>query len=125
MLLLDSTVIIEFLNATTLGMKVQEEYLDQEVAITAFTMHEVLRGIHENEEKIIAMNLFEQIHILSFNKKSAKKSVVIENQLQKLGKMINQVDIFIAGICQEHDVAIVTLDKDFLKVPKLRVRMLE
>ena len=126
MFLLDSTVVIEFLNATNLGIEIQKEYQDKEIAITAFTVHEVLRGVHEDEEeKRIAMNLFEQLPILTFDKKSAERSVHIENQLRKLGTMINEVDIFIAGICQEHDASIVTHDKDFLKVPKLRVRMME
>lgn len=126
MFLLDSTVVIELLNATNLGIQIQEEYQDKEIAITAFTIHEVLRGVHEDEEgKRIAMNFFEQLPVLMFDKKSAEKSVFIENQLRKLGALINQVDIFIAGICQENNAAIITLDKDFLKVPKLRVRMLE
>ncbi|HLC72441.1 MAG TPA: type II toxin-antitoxin system VapC family toxin [Candidatus Nanoarchaeia archaeon] len=124
MFILDSCTIIELLDATEVGIKIQEEYLNKDIATTAFSMHEVLRSLNE-KSKIIAFNFFEQLPILSFTRKSAEKSFPIENYLKATGTMINKIDILIAGICQEHDASIVTLDKDFLRVPKLRVRMLE
>lgn len=60
-----------------------------------------------------------------FTRKSAEKSAPIESYLKSIGAIINKMDMLIAGICQEHDATIVTLDKDFLKVQKLKVRMLE
>ncbi len=124
MFILDSAAIIEFLNATEIGIKVQEDYGDKDIATTAFNVHEILRTVNKTN-KTLAINFLEQLPILTFTRRSAEKSAPLQNYLKETGTMINQIDILIAGICQEHDAAIVTLDKDFLKVPKLRVRMLE
>ena len=124
MFILDSAAIIELLNATEVGIKVQEDYGDKDIATTAFNVHEILRTVNKTN-RTLAMNFLEQLPILTFTRKSAERSAPLQNYLKETGTMINQIDILIAGICQEHDASIVTLDKDFLKVPKLRVRMLE
>ncbi len=123
MLVLDSTAIIEVLNGSQIGAKIRGQ-LSEDTVTTALSVYEVGRGMKEQQKEHIA-HFFEQIPICACTKSTAERSAQIEKELRNTGKMINQIDILIAGICQELDATIVTLDKDFLKVPKLRVRMME
>lgn len=124
MLLLDSTIIIEVLDATPKGMKIQEQLQDQEIATTALNMHEILRTVNE-KNRADAASFFEHIPVYGFTRKSAEKSAPLENYLKKSGTMINKIDILIAAICQELNATLVTRDRDFLRVPNLSVQCID
>jgi len=124
MFLLDSTAIIELLDASEVGIKIQEEFQDKDIATTAFSVHEVLRSVNERN-RTLARNFFEQLPIYAFTRKSAERSAPLENYLKATGTMINKIDILIASICLELSATMVTLDKDFMRIPKLQVKLLE
>ena len=120
MFLLDSTTIIELLDGTPIGVKIQEQLQERSIATTALSVHEILRTVNE-QSRIQALNFFEQIPIYAFTRKSAEKSAPLENHLKTTGTMINKIDILIAAICQELNATLITLDRDFTRVQNLRV----
>ena len=112
---------IEILKATELGAKILLQIGELPVAISSITRFEYLlyfKSKKLQEEKKILTNL----PVIEFTSKCADKAVEIYQHLKSKGKMINDRDILIAGSCIENNLVLVTLDKDFLRVPGLRVK---
>ena len=122
MLLLDTSAIIELLNGTQVGSVIKQEIKDKELVTTVVNKYEVMVGTRQDEKEKSEM-FFEQINNLPLTVKDIGHCVNLNKSLAARGNMINEADIFIAGICQKLDATIVTLDRDFLKVPRLRVKL--
>ena len=122
MLLLDTSAIIEVLNGTKIGLSIKKEMESDKVITTVLNKYEIMVGIkpHEKEK---TESFFEQMDVVPLTIKEMSLCIAINKKLTTAGKMINETDIFIAGICQELDAAIITLDRDFLRVPQLKVRV--
>ncbi|MBI2631893.1 type II toxin-antitoxin system VapC family toxin [Candidatus Pacearchaeota archaeon] len=119
MILLDTSALIELADETEKGIKVAEYCNREQAAISTFTINEVLITANE-EEKIAFEKIFEKSIILSFNKESAYKSIEIEKELRKEGKMIGKIDIFIASIAVCQNISILTTNNDFKKIKGLK-----
>lgn len=123
MYILDTSAILEILHNSKTGNEIVEIIEGFPTLTTVFSIHEVLFSIKEKEvEKV--NQIFEEGTIINFDKKSAIESAKIERELKTSGNMINKVDIFIAGICKNHNLEIITTDKDFLKVKDLKVKLI-
>lgn len=119
MFLLDSSAVIEILLGTATGSKIREIIKDTEISSTSITVHEVALG--ENVKTLLhALEFFNSMTIFSFDKESALNSFTIEQSLKKKGKMIERSDMFIAGICVQHDLTLITLDKGFEDIDNLK-----
>ena len=118
---LDSSAIIEILCGTEEGKKISELTNNLPTFISSFSIYELLRGANSSDKEKINKFLSES-EVLGFDTNSAKKSADLELELKKSGTPINNVDIFISGICLSKRLIIVTCDKDFLKVKGLVVK---
>ncbi len=122
MLILDTSAAIEILKATEKGNEIKKHLENQEASITAFTVHELMMGVRESE--ITKTQAFlTSIKIFDFDTVSAIESAKIEKQLISKGKKIEESDVFIAGICLSNNSKLITLDKDFLEVKDLDVKV--
>ncbi len=119
MYLLDTSSILEILYNTEKGKNITELIGTKLTKTTSITIHEVAVGEPINSLNYI-LDYFDKIDILSFDKDAAMRSFAIERELRKEGKLINKIDIFIAGICEQHNLILITLDKDFNKVKSIK-----
>jgi len=123
MILLDSSAIIEIIYKSNKSKVILDLIKDKPVCTSSFSVYEIIFCLKE-KEKIKVENLFNELKIQSFDEKAAKESVNIERDLLKKGKPINKIDIFIAGICVNNNLKLISCDKDFLNISKLKVTVL-
>ncbi len=106
---LDTDVIIELLKNNE-EIKKKIEALNAEFYTTTINTFELWSGRKENEENTIK-NLLSWLNIQSLNKESAYKAGDIRIKLKKQGLDIEFRDIFIASICIENDLELLTYNK--------------
>lgn len=123
MLILDTSAVIELLNGTDKGKKVVELVKDKPLAITSFTVYELLLGMRE-DEKEVTENFIKSVSILNFDLESSRKSVIIEKRLKKKGTPINKVDVFISAICSLKSSILISGDKDFSKIEEINFKLI-
>lgn len=119
MIVLDSSAVIELLKGTEKGKKIRENINNEAIAITTITLYEVLIGVPARHNAIIR-EFLKTFEILPFDEDAGYKSIVIEEQLTKRGKLIGKLDIFIASICLVHDLKLLTADNDFKNIEELK-----
>ncbi len=122
MIVLDTSAIIEILKQTDKGTEIAGavKYLD--VAITSISIHEILVGAKEKEIAKIE-HFLSSVKTLDFNSLSAIESSRLENKLKSRGIKIGELDIFISGICLANNSKLITLDRDFLEVKELDMKV--
>lgn len=124
MYVLDTSCVMEIIHGTEQAHRILDFVKDEFPSITAFTAYEILLGLNEHE-KLKVEEFFNNAYFLNFDKNSSSKSAEIERHLKRSGKMINKVDIFIAGICMENGGMLISLNKDFEKIKGLECKIIE
>jgi len=112
---LDSSAMIDVLNETARGVRVMNKLQNPLVITTAITMHELLR------QQSFLKPLFDRIKVLSYDASAAASGAKLENKLNAQGKPLQLADLLIASVCLSHGATLVTTDKDFLRVPGLKI----
>ena len=120
MIVLDTSAIIELIDGTEKGRKVEELIKDDAVCVSVVAVNEFLCGGSVNSKKIFH-ELLATTRILVFDERAAYKSVFVEESLNKKGKPIGKLDCFIAAICLVHNLPLISCDKDFKNVDGLKV----
>lgn len=77
----------------------------------------------KQEEFILLEKLLNNIGIANLDVSCSLTSLQIMNDLERKGEKINLVDVFIAPIAVSNNLTLVTLDKDFNKIDKLKVNI--
>ena len=125
MYVLDSSAIIELIEKTPRGERVENFMRDTALVTTSICMHEVMAGATSKEEFFIFEGLFATMQVLDHTKEAAKEGAKIEQDLTRTGNLISARDILIAGICKARGGEIVTFDKGFTKIKGLKSHVLE
>lgn len=120
MIMLDSSAVIEFLEESEKGNKIRKLVENDSSSVSTISINELLITSHGDENELIR-NLLDGVHVFDFDEKAAYRSVEIEKEMRKKGNVIGKLDIFIAAICLENNLPLVTLDKDFRRVGGLKV----
>ncbi|MCY4011069.1 MAG: type II toxin-antitoxin system VapC family toxin [Candidatus Saccharibacteria bacterium] len=78
-------------------------------------------GSREQFNELLLSNLLDapNITILQPSEKTTKSYAQIYSQLHRIGKPISTNDIWIAALCLEHELPILTLDTDFRHIKNL------
>ncbi len=117
---LDTSAVIEILYATEKGKKIQSIIKDEPIVITVLTIHKLLVGMKEKEiEKI--ENFLNLVSVAEFSKECAAHSAVIEKHLREKGKLINKMDILMAGMCLHRNYHLITCDNDFESIKGIQI----
>ena len=124
MYLLDSSAIIEILQGTDKSKEIHKIIYGNTVKTTSLSLHEIAVGEDDATISTI-LNFFNNMDVLPFDINSAMISFSIEKKLRKMGKLINKIDILIAGICQQHNLTIITLDRDFNKIKSIKAIVID
>ncbi|TAN46254.1 MAG: type II toxin-antitoxin system VapC family toxin [Candidatus Methanoperedens sp.] len=97
MIVLDTSFLIDFFK----GKNMLLDYINSDVATTVITFHEIISGVKhkkaKNEEKFFR-RFFSDIKVIDFDLKAAEKSSEIMASLLNIGKVVNTLDVLIAGI---------------------------
>ncbi len=120
---LDTSAVIEVLFATEKGKKIQHITKDQPITITILTIHELLVGMKEKDiEKM--EHFLKSVSAAEFSKECATHSAVIERHLREKGRLVNKMDILIAGICLHRNYHLITCDKDFENIKGIQTTII-
>ena len=106
---LDTDVVITILNNLNKTQELVNKILDAEIYITTITLFELL----QRENNLDQIEVFRsRVKILDLDELASRKSSLIFKSLKKNGRLIDIRDIFIAGTCISHDIALLTLNKN-------------
>ena len=120
---LDTSVLIDLAHhqkdvAVALGNS-----LDENPAITVINKYEFLRGIlatgSMGEKRKKQMSFLDQFEVYGFTSRTAHYCADVYSKLRERGKLINELDTLILGICSENRVKLITNDSDFNGVSKI------
>ncbi len=120
MIVLDTSVLIDYFKGEN---KSFDFVTNSDAAATVISYHEILSGIKHKKakkEEAFYRRFFSNIKILEFGLKASEESSSIMARLLSLGKLVNTLDVLIAGIAITNGAEkIVSRDKDFLEISKV------
>ena len=112
MVVLDTSILIDFLDGRLAAKKAIERFADQSLRIAIFTKYELLRGENNaNSAKIWAM--LKTLNVLDYTEEALDESVRIYKNLRQRGKKIDEIDILIAAISIVNGEELLTNDHGF------------
>jgi predicted nucleic acid-binding protein len=125
MIIADTSVMVEIADGSEKGRELEEYIIKakDELAITVFTVHELLLPTSGKEREELEESISEY-KTLAFDYLSALESVKLNDSLKSKGAMLSKIDLFIASICKSQEASLLTLDSDFRRVPGLRVAII-
>jgi predicted nucleic acid-binding protein len=99
-----------------------KEILSKEVVkTTTITEYELLR--HKTKiKKQAAERFLSGVIVCSFDRDAAKKAAELFQELQDVGRMVNENDLLIAGIALAHDEILLTRDQKLASIGKDKIR---
>jgi predicted nucleic acid-binding protein len=115
MVIFDTSIIVDASRKKQEALDLIESYMGKEkIATTVISKYEMLRGATEHDSSFVSQ-LLEKFVIYDFEDYVVKEVVNAYKKLAQMGKMINELDIIIAGITFANNETLITKDKDFLK----------
>ena len=121
--LIDSDILIDFLNNRAEAIKVLIRLEESELAISAITFAEVLEGLVGNRKKYTSVKKgLGKLSILVVDGNIAEKFANVRAGLRKNGQLIENMDIFIASTALVHNLVLITNNKrDFQRINGLKL----
>jgi predicted nucleic acid-binding protein len=118
---LDTSVIIDFLAGDQKIVAIVKEIFNKEdIKTTTITEYELLR--HKTKiRKRAAERFLSGAIVCSFDREAAKKAAVLFQELQAVGRMVNENDLLIAGIALAHDEVLLTRDPKLASIGKDKI----
>lgn len=122
---LDTSFIIDYLHGEKSSVQLMTS-LEGKIVSSYFCLAELFEGVYRTGSKRAekeAIGLFSGFsRIYELNQKIAKKFGELRNNLRKKGKLIEDIDIFIAATCLVYDLILVTNNKKhFRNVEGLKI----
>lgn len=112
MVVLDTSILIDFMGGKAEAKKAIEKFEDQGLKIAIFTKYELLRGeTPANTAKI--QGILKTLNILYYTDEAIEESVAIYKSLKERGRLINEMDVLIAAISIRNGETLLTSDKHF------------
>ena len=124
MYVLDSSTLIELINDRSRAAKIEEYVTQIPLATTSVCVHEILAGALSVQDHFLLERFLSGLRILNHDLDAARIGSSIEQELRRVGKLINGMDILIAAICKAHHATLITLDNDFSRIKGLDVIVL-
>ncbi|AKA49543.1 hypothetical protein IX51_11045 [uncultured archaeon] len=120
---LDTNILIGLAHGQKNVVAALNDVLDETPAITVINKYEFLRGILisnlQEGKKEVQMSFLNQLEVYDFTSRTAGYCADIYTKLRANGKLINELDVIILGICAENRVRLITNDQDFKGVDKI------
>ncbi|MDE1856897.1 MAG: type II toxin-antitoxin system VapC family toxin [Candidatus Micrarchaeota archaeon] len=111
MAILDTNILIDYLHGRDkTGWMVERLSESGEIAITSINKYELLKKF-PREPKLAS--LLDQMKIYPFDDAASSKAAELWQELRKVGKSIDEMDLLIAAIALANDEILFTEDKAF------------
>lgn len=126
-IVVDTDIIIDYLKKRQPGAELlKKAYLKYRIHITSITVYELLYGVQRSGKTALINKLLSYVVILPLDEAAAEKSAVIHYALKSKGLDIGVKDSFIAGICETHNMPLLTRNiKHFNRIPGLKLLPIE
>jgi len=110
---IDTSVIVDFLAGDEKIVSLLQELAQkEEIKTTTITEYELLK--HKSEfKRQLAEKVLSALIICPFDRSSARQAALLFERLSKIGKMINENDLLIAGISLSNNEVLFTRDQKF------------
>lgn len=116
MVVLDTSIVIDYLEGKRTVVEAVDKYSkSSEVAITFITEYELLKYKGEKIGRTIG-DIVSSFLVLHSDDSAAVLAALIYKNLKSGGKLINENDILLAGICLANNEMLLTGDSDFAKI---------
>lgn len=121
--LIDSDILIDFLNNRTEAIKLLIRLEESEMAISAITFAEILEGLVGDRKKYPSVKKgLGKLSVLVVDTDIAEKFASVRARLRKAGQLIDNMDIFIAATAMFHNLVLVTNNmKHFERIKGLKI----
>jgi predicted nucleic acid-binding protein len=124
MVVFDTSLIIDAARKKKYALDLIASYSEKErIATTIITRYEMLRGATEQSLGFVS-ELLNRFVVLDFVEESVDEMVKVYKHLSEKGKLINELDIIIAGIAAANNETLITKDKDFLNLESNKIVVL-
>jgi predicted nucleic acid-binding protein len=124
MVVLDTSVMVDLSRKKKYALDLLDSYSGKEqIATTIITKYEILRGTPEQYIDFVT-SLLKKFIIYDFNDTALTETVNLYKALKKKGKLVNELDIIIAGIALSNNQTLITKDKDFLNLENNKITVL-
>ena len=126
-IVVDTDVIIDYLKKRQPGTEfLKKAYLNYSIHVTSITVYELLYGVQKSGKENLINRLLKYVTIIPFDDASAKKAAAIHYALRSKGIDIGIKDSFIAGICDAHNMPLLTRNiAHFKRVPSIKLITIE
>lgn len=109
---IDSSILIGFLRGQAEAIQLMRHAQSfDECCATAITVYEVMFGARRAKRNLDENALLSSFRILPLNNGSAVRAAQMHADMVRTNTQIGLNDIFIAAICIEHDMSLVTLNE--------------
>ncbi len=124
MVIFDTSLIMDASRRKKTALDLIDSYLGKErIATTIVTKYEMLRGTKTQDAGFV-LELFKKFFIFDFDEDAMNETVKAYQKLSAKGRMINELDVIIAGIAAANNETLLTKDKDFLKLESNKIIVL-
>jgi len=79
----------------------------------------LIQGAHSEKDLTTILDFLEAFYIIGEQENTWGEAGKLSYALKKKGKTVNLADCYIAVMAQEHDCAVLTLDKHFKDIQKV------
>jgi len=123
MVLIDTNIIVDLIAGDKQIIALLNKLVEkEEIKTSTITEYELLK--HKNRlKKQLAEDFLSEIIIIPFDRAAARKSALLFNKLKESGKMINENDLLIAGICLANDEVLLTRDQKFGNIDDANIKI--
>jgi tRNA(fMet)-specific endonuclease VapC len=124
--LLDSDVVADYLKGRNSARTLLEPLFPDGLAISIITYAEVYEGVYYGRDRRRHEQGFRAflhaVAVLSLTQAVARRYAVLRGSLQRQGQIIDQPDLFIAATALQHDLILVTRNRQhFERIPQLQL----
>lgn len=120
MIVVDTSVLIDYFKGNNESFDISE---NSDAVTTTITYHEIFSGIKHKKarkEEMFFRRFFSDITILDYDLKASEESSEIMARLLSIGKIVNTLDVLIAGIAITNGAEkIISRHMDFLEISKV------
>ncbi len=111
MAIIDTNVVIEYLRGNAKIANIVDSNLGgEEIGITTITRYELLQRANKDQSII---SFLSEINVYGFDKRASDKAAEIWHRLKAKGKVVDDLDLFIASIALSNGEKLITLDNGF------------
>ena len=83
------------------------------ICITGIVLQELLQGFSGAKDQTQIIERFQSLHLLSPSVETHIAAAQLRNTCRRAGVQLGTVDALIAQLCIEHDLVLLTTDRDF------------